>query len=895
MMKKTLAVCFFLLFCFSSGYGQDDADTMDVDIAVDTSRVVLPILPQIESPILKPQKIEVSPPEKKIEEPAQMLGPLPEIQPPIEKELPSSAQQEFETLPSVQPPQQIETPRSTVREFDLLPEVSTPQQVETPQPIEQMLSPLPPIQAPFKKELPQSTRWGFETLPSIRTPQQIERPRDFIQPFNPLPAIGVPSEKGKSLEEGQGWNLSPLPAISKPSVIHPTDNPGWEHARFAFASLPKIPAPSSQYSMAILQDFRGGLNQTDFPNKIADNEATEQKNFIWSPTGKLEPRPGFDKYNTTEFNVGKRIWGLYPYYTSDGDKILLAGVNEKLWADTNDARTVDVSVKTGLQSNNKYYDFETFKNKAIVAHEGDYPFWYDGDTTGDFGPVDSGWGSWGCFTTPPITSCSSYIVTSGKFYEEDVFIGYNIRVHFVASGNIRWFFILGNTFKTIYLDGWGGASCGAGPYTVEYDIYSTFYNIEEPFLRAEIIRLGTNCGCRDSILIDTCPPDSFVGTPYTIQAIDGDCAGEEHFLAYIGCFGSDSAWVIPTREFGNLSAGDSIKFVRKVFYKARIVEIYKNRVFFVDSEEDIIYFSKSNKIGDFDPDNYFTVETGASDKITALATFYDDQLGYKDQSRDCLVIFKENSIYKFVWNSIDDYYLVQVTDNIGCVASQSIVNVEGKYLLFLHTTGVYAFDGRTVTLVSKKIQPIIEEIHPSIHYTTAGYYDRHYYLSFPVTDESNDSTLIFNIDFGAWAKANIEASFFAQQSGVGDSVKLLFAHPSKTFIYEFGNATTDTGEAISLVYKSKAFDFNSIADRKRFTYFDVDYNLTSGNFTAYFYTNFGDSLRYNKTVLDSVSGYQYKRILLDADCLGRNFSFKITSSNHLELGKMGLKFKKIGE
>lgn len=1028
------------------------------------------------------------------------------------------------------------------------------------------------------------------------------------------------------------------------------------------------------------EDFTGGLNESHFPDMIEDRDASKLENFVWSKTKRLEPRPGFDFYDSSEFDAGEKIWGLYPYYTSSGDKILLAGVNDTLWADTNATGTF-VVVKGGLQSNSKYYDFETFKNKAIVVHEGDFPFWYDGNTTQNLGLVDSLWSAQSYYAG----YCTSVVVLKNKYYDDNALVGYVIRLSVTAAYNV-WAFIIKNEDNKLwvlhpYIDASG-----------DVQIYSWFKTVilDDSLSPTSV---GTD-SCWLTIKYDGLD----IGNCCLLRLIKNLSTNQEAVV--FKSFGGDSIIVHKSNDF-DISVADQFAIVTKEFWRSSLVEIYKNRIFLADTN--LIVFSRQNKLNDFPPTgHHFVVNTEDGDNITALATFYDDQLGYKDRSRDCLVIFKNNSIFKLVWNSVTDYYLVQVSDNIGCVAPQSIVNIEGKYLLFLHSTGVYAFDGRTIKLISQKIDKTIQDIerNPYHNLSAAGYENRHYYLSYPgwnpadTTEESwpdfeyiqevqvcyrgtNDSsasecqmriglvmdgdsywhstrdtldiepdtlayemnswtsnpaegrvwlpqdieeltvrlantevyhpsvieltqaemyvywrddtyhvtkvkhaqdtcnagqkglcpcdsigpcddagwvlygvfnadsvwsasasvsncrccairldsaltfgtyiqtlepfwvhdclfadstnylgqnidgvvvrtyqqylsyvigsgcaskeslsvggavnigwliddvwypystddtvvwvfagqspgcvgatwdttdhawttnpatdlpwtgaelnnaewrvrskliegsgdmrisqlyvkviwgigstdttillpfgdgtkdewsvvgateasdaindypnhdtnttyihprnllgpwqdidtwtayvesgpgidtawadtlnakTMAWNIDFGGWSKiVGANAGLYSQQKAISDTVKLFFADPgNRSLIYQFGKVTTDTGEAIDLVFKSKAFDFGSIAHKKRVTRFFVNYYLLTGDFSTYFYTDFGDTLRYADTVTTD-GGYRYIRIPLNVDCRARNFSYEITSSSLLELGKIRLRLKK---
>ena len=773
----------------------------------------------------------------------------------------------------------------TIEEKVVLP-IQPPKPKPTPieiQPIEpkaesfQRFAPSSPVTPPERREPTPPSQFWFKQPTPVTAP-------DYHNPHNPNGTSSMPFK--------QPDFLANIPS-SNPGSYQP------EYGRMPFQEPHSIQGASSVYSTARLDDFSGGLNLVDFPNKIADNEAVNLTNFIWTSAGKLKPRPGFRKYNISEFDAGKRIWGLYPYTTPDGEDFLLAGVNGTLWADTTDYNTGSfVSVKTGLQSNSKYYDFETFKGKAIVAHEGDYPFILGKDVN----------------ETIPTFGFADSIIWAGRHG--------NACTTFIEAENVNWQpgqwagFVLSRSLSPHDTNTLIIADNSSDELTILYptnDAILTWglYRYIFGFFDYDSVTSGVIDSAR--IAPSGCTHDIYSGNwsesweegSYFIRMTSGTAQGNQRKIKYVDdANGEPNIKLIPQHAFNDtLKAGDSYVILKAVFWIPCLCEVYKHGVFFVTENQypatgqDFVVFSENNKLTHFDQDNSFTVKTEDGDKITALATFYDDQLGYKDRSRDCLVIFKQNSIWKLVWESATNYYLVQVSDNVGCIAPQSVVNVEGKYLLFLHTTGVYAFDGRMVTLISGKIQPLIDDMNQHINMAAGGYYKDHYYLSYTNYGNGyNRATIVFNVKTGAWAMATKPwTGLFAQQTALSDSCKLLFAHYyDNSFIYEFAMATTDTGEAIPLTYKSKAFDFNSIADRKRFTYFDLDYNLTSGNFTTYFYTDFGDSLKYNKTVSES-GGYRYSRIPLDSDCLGRNFSFKITSSNKLELDKVGIKFKKIKE
>lgn len=91
--------------------------------------------------------------------------------------------------------------------------------------------------------------------------------------------------------------------------------------------------------------------------------------------------------------------------------------------------------------------------------------------------------------------------------------------------------------------------------------------------------------------------------------------------------------------------------------------------------------------------NYFDVDSDNGDVITGLG---------ENSSR--LLIFKENSLYRYDTNT-----LYQVPGSAGTVSQRSVKNVLGR-TLYLHSSGIWLYDGTSSKLVSRQIQEIIDGI-----------------------------------------------------------------------------------------------------------------------------------------------------------------------------------------
>ena len=123
-----------------------------------------------------------------------------------------------------------------------------------------------------------------------------------------------------------------------------------------------------------------------------------------------------------------------------------------------------------------------------------------------------------------------------------------------------------------------------------------------------------------------------------------------------------------------------------------------------DSDEpSLLYFSAPLDETDFDPANGAGVINVGFD-IIQLKKF-----------RDELFIFGTNQIKKLIGSSIADFTIQEVTDNLGCIASDSVIEIGGD-LLFLGPDGLRPISGTDrigdveLETVSKNIQSIITDV-----------------------------------------------------------------------------------------------------------------------------------------------------------------------------------------
>ena len=133
--------------------------------------------------------------------------------------------------------------------------------------------------------------------------------------------------------------------------------------------------------------------------------------------------------------------------------------------------------------------------------------------------------------------------------------------------------------------------------------------------------------------------------------------------------------------------------------------VYKNHMFLAGdpSENTNLYFSAPYNETSFDPAGGSGV-INVGFPIVAIKSF-----------RDVLYIFGTNNIRKLAGDNISNFVLQEVTDDLGCMASDSVIEIGGD-LLFLSQDGLRPISGTdkigdvNLETVSKDIQSIFTDI-----------------------------------------------------------------------------------------------------------------------------------------------------------------------------------------
>jgi len=108
----------------------------------------------------------------------------------------------------------------------------------------------------------------------------------------------------------------------------------------------------------------------------------------------------------------------------------------------------------------------------------------------------------------------------------------------------------------------------------------------------------------------------------------------------------------------------------------KFIDAFKNHLFLAGDPTDPynLYFSSPYQATDFNPTNGAGV-INVGFEIVQIKQF-----------RDSLIIFGKNQIKALVGNSLSDFVLIEITTNLGCVASDTVIEIAGN-LVFLSADG----------------------------------------------------------------------------------------------------------------------------------------------------------------------------------------------------------------
>jgi hypothetical protein len=234
----------------------------------------------------------------------------------------------------------------------------------------------------------------------------------------------------------------------------------------------------------------------------------------------------------------------------------------------------------------------------------------------------------------------------------------------------------------------------------------------------------------------------------------------------------------------------------------------------------ILLFSKPND------DDDFTTSGGAGSKnvgfnIVGIAKF-----------RNSLFIFGKDKIKKFVGTSSADFALQEVTNNIGCIATESIVEIGGD-VLFLASDGIRPIQGTArigdveLETISKPVQQLLQSL-PSTHdldnmssVVIRNKSQFRYFFPKTTIAASDTGGIVGGLRFAdrrvGWEFGELLGiRAFVATSGLINDVEVVLHGDLNGEVYQQESGNTFDGEAVTSVYATPFLYFDSTEKRKVF-------------------------------------------------------------------------------
>jgi hypothetical protein len=243
---------------------------------------------------------------------------------------------------------------------------------------------------------------------------------------------------------------------------------------------------------------------------------------------------------------------------------------------------------------------------------------------------------------------------------------------------------------------------------------------------------------------------------------------------------------------------------------------FKNHLFF--AKGDLLSFTSPYTDDDFNPANG-AGNIAVGSKITGLTVF-----------RDQLIIFCENRIERLTGNTLADFVKQPITENIGCVETDTIQEV-GSDVMFLGPDGLRLLSGTDkfgdfdLAVVSKSIQKEATQfIDASTSFASVVIKKKSQYRIFGFTSNITTAnalgilgTQLAGVEgtFFGWAELRGIRAYVADSNYKNKNETVVFAN-GDGFVYEMENGNSFDGANINASFATPYVPINDPRVRKTF-------------------------------------------------------------------------------
>ncbi len=138
-------------------------------------------------------------------------------------------------------------------------------------------------------------------------------------------------------------------------------------------------------------------------------------------------------------------------------------------------------------------------------------------------------------------------------------------------------------------------------------------------------------------------------------------------------------------------------------YTPKYIEQHKNMMFYAGSSSapSVLWFSEIGAPETVLPDSTFEVRTNDGDRVYGIASF-----------NNSLLVMKEHSFHKLIGDDADNFQLIQLSTDFGCLSQQTILTVN-QSAYWLDKKGILEFNGASWNVISGPIENIFRRMNVS--------------------------------------------------------------------------------------------------------------------------------------------------------------------------------------
>ena len=180
-------------------------------------------------------------------------------------------------------------------------------------------------------------------------------------------------------------------------------------------------------------------------------------------------------------------------------------------------------------------------------------------------------------------------------------------------------------------------------------------------------------------------------------------------------------------------------------YTPKYIEIDNNIMMTAGSSAapSTVWYSEVGQPEYYLPESFIEVRTNDGDRIYATKAF-----------NNYLVVMKENSFHKLIGDNADNFQLIEISTQYGCLSNKSVVQVK-QSLFWLDKKGIMEFNGASFDIISTPVEQIFRRMNISAAKEKAcavhHLYRNQIWFGIPIDGSTvNNITVVYDYLIGGW-------------------------------------------------------------------------------------------------------------------------------------------------